>query len=150
MRPITALLLLSLASCSSSCTTNPNTGRVEWPKAVSCLQPPAADALSAVQGILLQDGRSQTIGQVAIEQLERLAVEYSPSVIACLVDEAVHAFEPAPPVVAEAKSRSLQAPLAPDASVPVSAEPEPERVAAAQRGRDFLQRVAGTRVMERE
>jgi hypothetical protein len=140
MRPITTTLLaLTLASCASSCGKTP---RVNWPSVVACTDVVRPDILPAVRGTLVGDPGdhdSSSIDSRAVEQLEELAQKHSASVVACLVDQAVHGFDRASPSGGAARPRRL------DDGPPVVAGLTDEELAAA-RGRDFLQRVAGTRV----
>ena len=141
MRTITTLLLLALlTSCSSSC--GGNTPHVNWPSVVQCGEPIAGDLFGTVTGILATPpdaGDASSIGDRAVQSLEQLAVAHGPEVIACLVNQAIASFDhvAAPSAAASTTERA-------NASR-VAAEQTGARVAAA-RGRDFLQRVAKTRV----
>lgn len=138
MRPITLLLAIIVTACTSSCGQH---ARVNWPSVVACADTVRDDLLPAVQGVLVDTsgGESSSIGERAVGQLEEMAAKHGASVIACLVDQAVHAFDRASPSGGAARPRSL------DDGPPVVAGLTDEELAAA-RGRDFLQRVAGTRV----
>ncbi len=115
--------LLALAGCT---TAGGNT-HVDWPRALSCA-PSTSDLVGSVSRVLLGDGDSSrtSISDRAVGELEDLARQQTPKVVACLVDELVSGW-----------------------SRPGAAQ-EPNRVAATQRGRDFLDRVAKTSVIRRD
>jgi hypothetical protein len=166
MRTTTIALTLALAGCNSSC--GPSKPAVNWPRIVACTEPAQFDLLQAVQGLLIspepEEGDTTAIGTRAVQQLEQLARKHGENVVACLVDEAVRSFEgdastgtSASGVIAAAPSASADVPAEP-ARKGMRAGPAqtlPEAIAsddqaryAAARGRDFLQRVAQTRVRE--
>lgn len=146
MRPITTLLLLALlTSCSSSC--GGNQPHVNWPGVVQCGQSVAGDLLGTVTNIIAapdpEAGDTSSVGDRAVNELEKLAAAHGPEVIACLVNQAIASFDH---VAAAPMARSLPGEQSSNAAATSSpAEQTGARVAAA-RGRDFLQRVAKTRV----
>ena len=162
----TVLLALILTSCSSSCAgSSSSSPTVNWPRVVTCTEPALAGLLESVQRILVEPepaGVSSSIGDGAIRKLTDMAAAHGEHVVACLIDEAVRSFEDAtrsaaaapkaspasPDVPAERKSlRTAPTPQGPEP--PVSTVPTSDGTAelyAAARGRDFLARVARTRV----
>lgn len=165
MRPLTSLLLAFPLTACSSCqgTSQPH---VSWPSVAACATVVRDDILPTVQAVLVdpdpERGDSSQIGTRAVHELEQLAQKHGAEVIACLVDQAVRSFDvaakdaavernpvPAEPPLTTRKRMGVRAvPDAAVASEPVRtlpSEPSTEALAAA-RGRDFLQRVAGTRV----
>lgn len=165
MKATTLTLCIALAGCTSSC--GGTTPHVSWPSVVACADVVRDDLIGTVQAALVDhtpdDAVTTRITDRAVSELERLAAEHGAQVVACLVDQAVHSFDRAAvlaqaqaqaPVPAEppARARGLFSQPPPDAGV-VAAEPvrtlpdeqTAEQLAAA-RGRDFLQRVAKTRV----
>jgi len=165
MRPITITLCIALAGCSSSCAS-PSKPAVNWPRIVSCTEPAQVDLLRAVSAILLapEDGESTRIGDTAVTELTDMARKRGEHVVACLVDEAVRSFEHVPEATVAAAPRtevpaeppstvarkSLRSAPAPTTGEPVQTVPDSDDTAlhAAARGRDFLERVAQTRVRE--
>jgi hypothetical protein len=139
MRLLTLLLailaLLDLTQCGG------NTPRVDWPKVAQCSTSGAsADLLDAVMQTLLgsgSDADSTSIGDRAVSQLAALAEDRGAQVVTCMVDAAVQALDQQPQPSALALSES--------GSPETLSTLTPAQLAAA-RGRDFLQRVAGTRV----
>lgn len=120
---ILTLFSIALAACSSSCAGSSSSGKgVTWPKVAHCV-PTASDAIGTVQRILLGDGdNAQTsISDRAKAELEGLAVNHGAQAVACLVDQVIK-----------------------DWTSPGAAA-SPERAAATERGRDFLNDV-GTRI----
>ncbi len=118
MRSIHALLILLLTltflGCGSGCNKQ---GKVDWPKVASCAPQPH-DMIGTVQRILLEEGPEKTsIGDRAKNELESLATQKGPELIACLVDMVVREW-----------SR-------PGASA------NPDRMAGTARGRDFLNQI---------
>jgi len=171
MRPITLALTLTLAGCSSSC--GGNQPAVKWPPIVACTEPAQFDLLSEVQGLLVspepEEGETTTIGQRAVQALESMARKHGQHVVACLVDEAVRSFErgtatasgviaaepaassdvPAEPARKSVRTAPApQGPGEPVRSLPEVMADDDAALHAAARGRDFLQRVAKTRVRE--
>jgi len=139
MRPVTLLLaiiaLLDLTQCGGS------TPRVDWPKVAQCgTRGASADLLDAVMQTLLgggSDADSTTIGDRAVAQLASLAENRGAQLVTCAVDAAVHALDQQP----QASVLALSEPGSPETLPTLT----PAQLAAA-RGRDFLQRVAKTRV----
>lgn len=133
-----SLAILALAGCGT-------TPRVNWPKVVQCSTGNApAELFSTVQGVLLGDSTDQqaatpaaSIGDRATSALEDLARKEGAQVVACLVDAAVHMFDQQP----QESVMALSEPGSPETLPTLT----PAQLAAA-RGRDFLQRVAKTRV----
>lgn len=125
-----ALLTTTTLGCASS------TPHVNWPGVVQCGTGVASDLFSSVVGLLTDSSQSPgaTIGDRAVSQIEQLAIAHGPDIVACLVHQAVASFDA---VAVAPRARELNA--------PVPSEAQRASVAAA-RGRDFLQRVAGTRV----
>jgi hypothetical protein len=110
-----ALLLVSVLGCESGCNKQ-GTG-VDWPKVATCAPRPS-ELIGTVQRILLAEGPAQTtIGDRAKNELESLATQNGPALVACLVDMVVREW-----------SR-------PGASA------NPERMAGTARGRDFLNKI---------
>lgn len=154
MRTTATLLLLALlTSCSSSCAGNPP--HVNWPGVVQCGAPIASELLGTVTGIIAKPdpeaGDTGSIGGGAVQQLEQLAIAHGPEVIACLVNQAIASFDR---VATSARASARVVPGEPAEQPATAAETSSAtaertgaRVAAA-RGRDFLQRVAQTRVRE--
>jgi hypothetical protein len=134
MKITTTLLLLTLLATTTGCASSQP--RVNWPGVVQCGTGVASDLFSAVVGLLTDSSQNPgaTIGDQAVSQLEQLAIAHGPSVVACLVHQAVASFDT---VAAAPRARELTA--------RVPAEAQRASVAAA-RGRDFLQRVAKTHV----
>lgn len=160
MRPITLPLCIALVGCSSSCGS-PSKPAVNWPRIVTCTEPAQRDLLSSVQAILLapEDGDDSTIGERAIAELTDMARTHGENVVACLVDEAVRSFEHVPAASASASAdvpaeqpvrKRLPTAPSPVVEEPVQTLPDSEDTAltAAARGKDFLRRVAQTRVQE--
>jgi len=165
MRITTIALTLALAGCNSSCAGTPKPA-VNWPRIVSCTEPAQLDLLELVQRILVAPdpelGETTAIGDDAVGKLTELARKRGEHVVACLVDEAVRSFEhvpeatvaaaPSTDVPAEPPStvarKSLRSAPAPTTAEPVQTVPDSDDSAlhAAARGRDFLKRVAQTRV----
>lgn len=146
------LLAFAFVGCGSSCSGKPP---VTWPSVVSCTEPAHADLLTAVQSILAaqdpEEGESSTIGDAAVRELQAMAQRHGAHVVACLVDEAVRSFEHAASVAPRQSTgiarSALREPTAlePPTGAEVDAQNRDEAWAAA-RGRDFLTRVAGTRI----
>lgn len=132
MRLFTLLLatiaLLDLTQCGS-------TPRINWPQLAQCSAAGApADLLDSVTQVLLgneTDPSSATIGDRAVAALEALAEKHGAQLVECLVDEATRALD------GTARRTVLAARMKPAASM---------QSLAADRGRDFLQRVAKARV----
>jgi hypothetical protein len=123
---MTRLLAVAFILALSGCATTSGKG-VSWPAVASCA-PSTSDVVGSVSRVLLADGPAsqRSISERAVDELEGLAREHTPRLVACLVDELVRGWS------------------APGAAA------HPDRVAAVQRGRDFLERVAGTSVIRRE
>jgi hypothetical protein len=140
MRLITLLLALVLTACTSSCGQPP---RVAWPSVAACAEPARDDLMLAVRGVLVdpQDGDSSRIDKRAVEQLEELARAHGPSTIACLVDAAVQGFDRAAPAGGRPPIG-----MVPEYPGPDTVRGLTDDELAAARGRDFLQRIAGTRI----
>jgi len=91
---------------------------INWPGVVQC-EPGISDLVSTVSRILIGDGPEdqKTISARGKDALEELARTHAPGVVACVVERVVH-----------------------DWTSP-GAAPEPRRLAAAARGRSFLNAV---------
>lgn len=123
--------LVLLISCGGS--TPP---RVDWPSVVACSNPAQADLLATVQQLLLDRSTDPSA------QLEQLAVQHTPHLIACVIDQAVEHLAAVAAAPAAPQARAMSAdPNAPPA--PAAVEQSGAEVAAT-RGRDFLQRVGTT------
>lgn len=94
--------------------------RVDWPKVATCGAPAGDEIIGTVSRVLLQDGHSPSLGDAARGELEDLAREHGPKLIACLVHELVDAW------------------TSPGAAY------EPTRAAGAARGQGFLDAVGTT------
>lgn len=96
---------------------------VVWPKVAECSGDVITDAVGAVGRILIGDGseNNTSISDRGVEQLQGLASEHGASTIACIIDRLISDW------------------LAPNAAINMN------RMAAAARGKDFLNRV-GTSV----
>jgi hypothetical protein len=129
------LVTLALGSCVSCGGSAPPP--VNWPAVVACSGPAQADMLATVQRVLLDRNTEPTA------ELERLAEQHTPDMIACVVDQAVRHFAAlasAPATAPQARTMAAE----PSIAAPTVAETSSAEVAAV-RGRDFLQRV-GTSV----
>jgi hypothetical protein len=126
----TTIIALALVSCGGS-----SPPRIDWPAVVACSDAAQADLLATVLQLLLDRATDPSA------QLEQLAAQHTPHVVACVVDQAVAqltAIAAAPPQP-QARAMSAESPGAPVKIETTGAD------VAATRGRDFLQRV-GTRV----
>jgi hypothetical protein len=134
-----AVLALVIVRCGG------NQAAVSWPAVVSCGEGVAhSDLFGRVQRILLapapEGADPNTISDRARGELEHLAAEHGPAVIACLVAQAAQSFAR---VANQPQARAMSAGPAPDGGLPVADEQRTAEVAAT-RGRDFLQRVGTT------
>ena len=122
--PPLPLLALPFVLAFVGCSVNGPGVQVNWPKVLQC-GPNVSDLVGVVSRVLLADGGSDhaTISVRAKSELEALARDYGPGTVACIVDRLV---------------RDWRAP---------GATMEPNRVAAASRGEDFL-RVVGVEKVE--
>lgn len=128
------LLLATLALLDlTQCGTPP---RINWPQLAQCSTAGApADLLDSVTQVLLgneTDPSSSTIGDRAVAALEALAEKHGAQLVECLVDEATRALD-------GAVRQSVMAARMKTGAVST-------QTLAADRGRDFLQRVAKARV----
>jgi hypothetical protein len=128
MRTITTVCFVLLMSCGGS-----SPPRVDWPAVAQCAAIPKDELFGSVQAVLLDRTTDPTA------ELERLAGQHGPHVIACLVDQAVQNFAAMAAAPAGPQARQMSA--EPEAAV--AAEATSAEVAAV-RGRDFLQRVGTT------
>jgi hypothetical protein len=129
---LATLYCLTLVMCGGSSPPPP----INWPSVVACSSPAQADLLSTVQHVLLDRTTDPTA------ELERLAAEHTPDMIACVVDQAVEHFAAlasAPTAGSQARTMAVD----PSDAAPVPAETSGAEVAAT-RGRGFLQRVGTT------
>ena len=128
-------LLLFAVAIATSCIDCGNTPRINWPQLAQCGAHDAPEELlQAVAEVLLGDkgDTSRSIGDRALEQLGKLAEEHGAMLVECFVDEVTRGFD-------SQGGKSAQALMM------APSTPSPAQLAAA-RGRDFLQRVARTRV----
>lgn len=70
-------LALSLATLAGGCFDGP----IEWPKLAKCGAPVAGELYPTISQLLLQ----KTDLDHAVNALEEVAIDYSPSVVACVV-----------------------------------------------------------------
>lgn len=121
-KPMPSLVVAFLAvSLLASCLPDSRGGGVDWPKVANC-GPGVDDVVSSVSRVLLDGSENDAeISDRAVHELEQLAAEHGADTVACLVDLLVSDW------------------LRPGAS------PNPDRMAAAMRGQDFLRDV-GTRI----
>jgi hypothetical protein len=144
---LTLTLLLALLCC---CATTGSAHPVTWPQMVQCMAPATGDLLHRVVAILLEQGGSaQTIDDSAVAQLERLAADNGPAAVVCMVNLAVNSLIPASVSVSALRSDGSPAPAGEPKLTEHAAGKELARLAAAQRGRDFLRR-AGTTIETEE
>jgi len=110
---------------------------VNWPAVVACSDAAQGDLFATVLRVLLDRNIEPTA------ELERLAQQHTPDMVACVVDQAVKHFAAlasAPTAAPQARTMAVD----PSGAAPAAAEVGGADVAAV-RGRDFLQRV-GTAV----
>jgi hypothetical protein len=127
MRILPILCFAVLTSCGGS-----SPPRVDWPTVVACSGPASADLVASVQQLLLDRNTEPTA------ELERLAEQHTPDMIACVVDQAVRHFAA---MAAAPQARTMA--VDPSGAAPTVAELSSAEVAAT-RGWDFLQRVGTT------
>lgn len=82
MRTLIALAL-TVYSVSACAGVSSNT---VWPTTVKCAGPVAGALVQQVEAILIQ-GVSTEIGAEAIAALEKLAAQYGPDLVACIVEQ---------------------------------------------------------------
>jgi hypothetical protein len=124
-----ALLVFCLTACASSDKS------VDYPEVAKCGEPIAGDLIGIVTRVLFANGAtdadppavaeakrmSSSLGDAALNELDRLAVEHGPELIACLVDDVVQGW----------KSTASSA--------------TPDRLRSIERGQSFLEK-KGARV----
>lgn len=119
-------IVLALALCACSDCGTAQQRPIDWPAVVQCGHVMRDDVVLAVQEVLAEldpeQGDTSRVSERAVAQLEQLAERHGPGLVVCVVAEVVRSYERA----------ALRLPV----GVAVSDE-----ALAAQRGRDFLQRV---------
>jgi hypothetical protein len=107
------------AGCGAAAANGPG---LDWPDVVEC-GPTVGNLVGTVSRVLHEGARDQkTIGEAARAELEQLGLKHGTKTVACLVERLVHDW------------------TSPGASA------HPDRMAAAARGRDFLDDV-GTKAI---
>jgi hypothetical protein len=74
-----ALTVYSLSACAG-------VGSNVWPNTVKCTGPVAGALVQQVEAILIQ-GVGTDIGAAAIAALEKLATQYGPDLVACIIEQ---------------------------------------------------------------
>lgn len=77
---IAFLLTLSLMSACAGVSSN------VWPNTVKCTGPVAGALVQQVEAILIQ-GVGTDIGAAAIAALEKLAAQYGPELVSCIIEQ---------------------------------------------------------------